>query len=90
MNISDEENGRLPIFFVEKIIVLYNMRVYNFLLFCFPLFLLKLFDLSLKLSNCNMTFTTSEFERNLESISDVQINGTYNDILYNLYITIDK
>ena len=51
---------------------------------------IKLFDLSLKLSNCNMTFTTSEFERNLESISDVQINGTYNDILYNLYITIDK
>lgn len=51
---------------------------------------IKLFDLSLKLSNCNMTFTTREFERNPESISDVQINGTYNDILYNLYITIDK
>ena len=51
---------------------------------------IKLFDLSLKLSNCNMTFTTCEFERNTESISYVKINGTYNEILYNLYITIDK
>ena len=51
---------------------------------------IKLFDLSLKLSNCNMTFTTCGFQRNPESISGVQINGTYNDILYNLYITIDK
>lgn len=51
---------------------------------------IKLFDFSLKLSNCNMTFTTYEFEKNLERISYIQINGTYNDTLYNLYITIDK
>ena len=51
---------------------------------------IKLFDLSLKLSNCNMTFTTYEFEKNLERMSYIQINGTYNDTLYRLCITIDK
>ena len=50
----------------------------------------KLFDLDIELHNCIMSFTTFETENDPNSIINIHITGIYDNVLYKLYINIDK